>query len=444
MTVRCRPRSHLPLSLRPRARAPVVSLLCATLAAWLLTGCGWSARGGEGDPITVMTWAPVKTAATNKPGVTALAKTYARWVNSEGGINGRDLRVITCNEANDGVRAAACAKRAADEGAVAVVGSYSQHGNAFLPQLESVGLPYLGGYGITEEEFNSPLSYPVNGGEPALLAGSGRQLATECEQVSLVRPDTVAGDELPVLFNAGLFTQKRKPATDIPAPEDSADYTGAAERALDGAASVPGSTDGTTPAGTATGSCVTAALGERTGAFLDSFARLQQGRPKVGLASVSGSVQQSLVNRTGGGKGPLEGAHVTSWYPAEADPVWDPMKSVVRKHAFGDNRIDTYDPGVQTTWVAYTVLRQVLESMDGDAITRRTIQQRLDTGAPLETGGITPALGWRYDDIPGTRSYPRLVNSMVNFQQVKNGRLIATGDDPVDIASTIDQATHGS
>lgn len=385
-----------------------------------------------------MTWAPVKTGATNMPGVPALAAAYARWVNSEGGIDGRDLRVITCNESNDSVRAAACAKRAKDEGAVAVVGSYSQHGHVFLPHLESVGIPYLGGYGVTEEEFSSPLSYPVNGGQPALLAGSGQQLAKECEKVSLVRPDTAAGDELPLLFNAGLSTEKREPATDVRAPEDSANYTAEAERALESAgsgAAAPGA------AGSA-GACVTAVLGGRTGTFLDSFARLQKERPAVDLASVSGSVQQSLVNRTGGKNGPLEGSYVTSWYPAGADPVWDPMKNVVREHAFGDNRIDTYDPGAQTTWVAYTVLRQVLESIDSDSVSRRTVQQRLDSGEPWETGGITPALGWGYDDLLGTRSYPRLVNSMVNFQQVKGGQLIAAGDKPVDIAPTLEQARY--
>lgn len=204
--------------------------LCAVLGVCLLTtSCGvLSGDDGKGAPITVMTWAPMKTEATDMPGVPALAEAYARWVNSEGGVNGRELRVLTCNEGNDAVRAAKCAQRAKDEGVVAVVGSYSQHGLMFMPHLESVGIPYLGGYGLTEEEFTSPLSYPVNGGQPALLAGSGRQLAKECERVSLVRPDTSAGDELPVLFNAGLASGQRKPATDVRAPEDSADYTGEA------------------------------------------------------------------------------------------------------------------------------------------------------------------------------------------------------------------------
>ncbi|MBB1244548.1 ABC transporter substrate-binding protein [Streptomyces durbertensis] len=447
----------------PRVAALGTAMAMAGVA--LLSGCGGlpGLNGGSasGDPITVMTWAPVKTQATNMPGMPALAKTYARWVNANGGIAGRKLRVITCNEGNDSVRAAACAKRARDEGALAVVGSYSQHGHSFMPHLESVGIPYLGGYGNSAEEFTSPLSYPVNGGQAALVAGNGRQLAERCEKVSLVRPDTIAGDELPGLFNAGLAGGKRDRATDVRAPEDSADYTAEAERALTAAGagkapagSGPAGNDpvGGDPAGGGTGivgaaapaeapgSCVSAALGGRTSTFFDSFFRQQREHGRVEIGSVLGSVEQSLVNRTGGGKGPLEGANVTSWYPAGGEPVWDQMKDVVREYAFGDNRIDTYDPGVQTTWVAYTVLHRVLETLDGGKVTRQAIQRQLDVGDPVSTGGITPPLGWRYEDLLGTRSYPRLVNPMVNFQRVEKGRLVAAQRDPVNIASTLESA----
>ncbi|CAM5666262.1 hypothetical protein SBADM41S_09082 [Streptomyces badius] len=46
-----------------------------------------------------------------------------------------------------------------------------------MPALEAGGVPYIGGYGASTEEFSSYLSYPVNGGQSALLAGHGRQLA---------------------------------------------------------------------------------------------------------------------------------------------------------------------------------------------------------------------------------------------------------------------------
>lgn len=197
--------------------------VCASLTA----GCGVvpGVPGGSGDgPVTVMTWAPQHTRTADMPGMPAMAQAYARWINADGGIGGRELRVITCNDHDDTVSAAACAQRAVQEDVTAVVGSYSRHSRAFLSPLEAAGIPYLGGFGVTEDEFTSPLSYPVNGGRPALFAGLGRQLAGECGPVALIRPDTVAGDDLPVLLDAGPTAGGHPAALDQRAADDATEY----------------------------------------------------------------------------------------------------------------------------------------------------------------------------------------------------------------------------
>ncbi|MEU8539504.1 ABC transporter substrate-binding protein [Streptomyces sp. NPDC048717] len=417
-------------------------------AASLLTGCGVlpGVTAGSREPVTVMTWAPDRTRATNMPGMPAMAQAYARWVNANGGIDGHELRVLTCNERNTGAGAAACARRAAREGAVAVVGSYSQHGNAFMAPLEAAGIPYIGGYGISEDEFTSSLSYPVNGGVAALVAGHGTQLAASCREVALVRPDTIAGDRLPDLLNAGLRGTGHDGAFDIPAPEDADEYTRQAGQARTRA----GGTDG----------CVAAVLGERTQVFFDSYRRLPadgqgtadgqaadgqaaggtvsppgEGAPRI--SSVLGSVDQPLIDRTGGAHGPFEGAYVTGWYPQADDPAWQPMRKVIKEHAFADNRVDPTDAGVQTTWIAYTVLRRLVESLDSDRITPLQLSHALDQGARIETGGLTPPLRWRYDDLLGAPDFPRIVNHAVTFQVVRQGRLVTQRPSFVDVGKTI-------
>lgn len=407
----------------------------------LLGGCGilpGEAKASH-DPITVMTWAPQHTKATNMPGMPAMAQAYARWINARGGINGRPLKVLTCNEHNDTVDAARCAQRAAEENVVAVAGSYSQHGRSFMAPLEGDAIPYLGGYGITEEEFTSPLSYPVNGGLPALVAGNGRQLAAGgCRHVALVRPDTIAGDQLPPLLNAGLRdggAAAAAPAADVRAPEDATAYRGAAQRALDGSG-VANRRHG--QAERRDGSCVTSVLGDRTDTFFDSFRRLESDAEKVTSASVLGSIRQRLIDSTGGADSPLEGAYATGWYPNADDPRWDRMKKVVQEHAFGDNRIDTDDPGVQTTWIAYTVLRATLESMDGDAaVTSETVRDALDTGDAISTGGLTPELRWHYEDMLAADDFPRIVNTKVSYHQVRDGRVVSVRKDFVDVEKSL-------
>lgn len=383
-----------------------MAALCTAATASLLAGCGALSHppNAQNGPITVMTLAPEGTKATNMPGMPAMAQAYARWVNDTGGIHGRKLKVLTCNERDNTVQASHCARQAADEKVVAVVGSYSQFGRSVLSPLESAGIPYIGGYGLTEEEFDSPYSYPVNGGQAALLAGNGRQLASICDRVSLVRPDTIAGDELPQLLDAGLMAGKRDHATDVRAPDDASDYTEQAQAALDGVGADSATDD-------PDHSCVTAALGNRTDTFFDSFRRLQESNPKVRIASVLGSIQQSLVDSTGGKASPLEGAYATGWYPAADDPHWAPMKKVISEYAFDDNRIDAADPGVQTTWVAYTALRSVLTSLDRDDISALSVRRALDNGHQVSTGGLTPTLRWGLKDMLAVHEYPRIVNA---------------------------------
>ncbi|WP_030686185.1 ABC transporter substrate-binding protein [Streptomyces sp. NRRL B-1347] len=412
-----------------RVRKAVLSAAALAACASLAAGCGVipGTTGGSGDdPITVMTWAPDGTKATNKPGMPAMAKAFARWVNASGGLDGHPLEVITCNDHNDPVEAAGCARKAAEQKVVAVVGSYSQHGRSFISPLEVAGIPYIGGYGLTDEEFSSPLSYPVNGGQPALLAGNGRQLAGVCDRVSLVRPDTTTGDNLSKLLDSGLAQGHRAASADIRAPEDGTDYTAQAEQALD--RSARGGKKG----------CVAAALGTRTDTFFDSFRRVEGGYPAVRTASVLGSVDQSLVDRTGGAAGPYEGAYVTGWYPAESDKRWEPMREVIRGHAFDDTRVDPSDAGVQTTWIAYTVLRQAVESLNGAEVTSRALRKTLDQGLRVDTGGLTPMLSWRFDDMLAAGQYPRLVNADVTFQVVRDGRLVVTRRSFVNVQKTLE------
>ncbi|MFH7599479.1 ABC transporter substrate-binding protein [Streptomyces racemochromogenes] len=452
-------------------------LVTAATGACLTTACGVLPGSPEnsGDTLTVMTFAPMGTKATNMPGMPGMAKAYERWINANGGIKGRKLRVLTCNEKNTATGAADCAREAITKKAVAVVGSYSQHGRAFMAPLEAEGIPFIGGYGVSPEEFQSTLSYPVNGGQPALLAGAGHQLGKACSQVSLVRPDTLAGDTLPVLLNAGLKASGTPEASDIRAAEDAADLTPQAREALSdagpggggakdaGAAPPPaakgdGPSRGTTapsPSGSAAAkgsspsskSCVTAVLGERTETFFDAFRRADSTlhrNPQI--SSVLGSVSQALVDRTGGKESPFEGAYVTSWYPVSTDPLWAPMRKVISDDAFGDNTVEADDSGAQTTWIAYTVLNQVVQRFKADEeVTGRKLARALNESSGIGTGNLTPELSWRYQDMRAVAGFPRLVNGRVSFQVVQQGRLVAQlGEQDVDVTSVLESAPRSA
>ncbi|MGW3166409.1 ABC transporter substrate-binding protein [Streptomyces sp. NPDC001142] len=423
MTGRRRPTS-------PRPRRLLMSAVAA--GALLATGCGAlpGATGGSREPVTVVTWAPAGTTGPDTldmSGMTAIAVTYGRWVNENGGLNGHELRVVTCDEADTPVGAANCARLAVEKKAVAVVGSYSRHGSSFMPPLETAGIPFLGGYGASEEEFSSYNSFPVNGGQSALLAGNARQLARRCDRVSVVRPDTLGGDGQAWLLKTGLTDADRPAPADIRAAEAATSYDDAAGRALRAAGR--------------SGGCVTAVLGSRTETFFDSFRRLEPSYGEVRISSVLGSVGQQMIDSTGGRKSPFEGAYVTGWYPAPSDSRWNEMRAVVRKHAFGDNRIDADDPGVQTTWIAYTALKEIVKTIDSPQVTAGKVVGALGHGPRIETGGLTPPLRWRFSDTLGSSAYPRIVNSKVTFQVVRDGRLVEDKKGFVDVAETLSDAS---
>ncbi|WP_399940324.1 ABC transporter substrate-binding protein [Streptomyces sp. BBFR25] len=436
MTGRRPTRSTIPGGLRGRSRATRTGALAAgalVACASLAVGCGVvpGATGGSGgdDPITVMTWAPQDTGATNKPGMPALAQAYARWVNAQGGLGGRKLNVLTCNDHNDSVAAAKCARRAVKEDAVAVLGSYSQYADSFFPVLEGARIPYIGGYGLTNTEFTSPLSYPVNGGQPALLAGLGSALADSCGPVTLVRPDTIAGDQLSALLDSGLVSGGHERAHDQRAAEDATSYDDQSERAL--------AREGT---GQRKPGCVVPVLGDRTGTFMDSFRRASEDHPDVRNATVLGSVDQTTINASGGASGPYEGAYVTGWYPSVGDPAWDALKKLIKEQAFGDNNVDAADAGVQTTWIAYTVFREVVESLGDGEVSADTVRRALDDGLEVGTGGLTPDLRWTFADKLASVGFPRLVNADVTLQVVREGRLVSARQGAVDTTRTLQNA----
>ncbi|MCX5421625.1 ABC transporter substrate-binding protein [Streptomyces sp. NBC_00078] len=417
MTGRRRIRStSLPLRTRPlRATALSVGALAACMT--LATGCGvvpGTTAGSGDDSITVMTWAPEQTSATNKPGMPAFAKAYARWINARGGIKGRKLKVLTCDDHNDSLAAAKCATSAVKHNVVAVVGSYSQYGDSYLPTLESAGIPYIGGYGVTTSEFTSPLSYPVNGGQPALLAGLGKGLAGSCGPVALIRPDSIAGDELPAMLDAGLKAGGHVAAVDQRAADDTTEYSVPSQRAL-----------AATTGRRLKKGCVIPALGDRTDTFMDSFRRDRGDYPAVKTAATLDSVDQTVINESGGRSGPYEGSYVTGWYPVAGDPRWDAMKKVIQEQAFGDNRIDAADAGVQTTWIAYTVFKAVVASLGDGDVTSDTVRRALDDGLKVSTGGLTPALQWSSDGPLASIGFSRLVNADVTLQVVRQGQLVA-------------------
>jgi hypothetical protein len=117
------------------------------------------------------------------------------------------------------------------------------------------------------------------------------------------------------------------------------------------------------------------------------------------------------------------------------------MKRVIDKEAFGDNRIDPADAGVQTTWIAYTVLKAVLDKIGTGDVSARSVRLALDNGLTVDTGGLTPPLRWSDESRLADVGFPRLVNADVTLQVVREGRLVsARKGGVVDVTGALEHA----
>ncbi|MEZ0093931.1 ABC transporter substrate-binding protein [Streptacidiphilus sp. EB129] len=407
-------------STRKSGRIAAVAASAALLAA-SVSGCGGSATADDNGPIKVMTWAPQGGSAGSEAGMPALAEAIAKQVDATGGLQGHQLQVITCDEHNTVEGAITCASQAVAQHVVAVVGSYSQFAGDALPSLEAAQIPYIGGYGLSPEEFTSPYSYPVNGGFQTLLAGNGKQmLDSGCTRVAVIRPQSIVGDNMAGYLEAGLLGKQHVDVVDLPVTPGLTSYAPQAQQAL--------GSDGDH-------NCVTTALDSAsTQTFYDDYRRLNPVRTQ--LSSIIGSFQQSLVDSTGGDSGPLHDTIATGWYPADSSPLWKDLHSTIQQYAFTDNRISTTDPGVETTWIAYLVLRKAVAQINGP-VTAGSLRSALENSTGIDTGGLTPPLAWQESNLLPLISAPRLVDTQVSFQRVHKGILTDVGWGLVDVRSIL-------
>src|SRR3977135_2883779 len=95
------------------------SLLCL-----LLICAAGAAHAQAGRPILIGEVAPLTgPAATVGTRLNNVSKMWAEEVNAKGGINGRKIELVTCNDENRPEKAVACARDHIDKGAVMIFGN---------------------------------------------------------------------------------------------------------------------------------------------------------------------------------------------------------------------------------------------------------------------------------------------------------------------------------
>ncbi|MET7725073.1 ABC transporter substrate-binding protein [Streptomyces mirabilis] len=385
-----------------RRRSAAASCLAVT-GVLLAAGCGGEASGSstetsslKGTPVKVMVWNPEDTQGSAQPGVRLTAQAYEKWINANGGIKGGPLKVLTCNEKNDPDEAEKCAQQAVAEKVVAVVGSYSLAGDRYMPILQKAGIPYIGGTGVSAAEFSNPLSFPVNGGTPAVFAAHGQQLVEQgCKKISGVRYDLAAAAIVSQFLTLGVTSAGGTAPKDLKVPVTATDL----------APQVAAATKGS--------DCVSVILGTHSDLFVKSYV---QSGAKTKLGSVVGNLTPELAETTGGSGSPLEGAAITGYYPPTSDAVWKEFVEAAK-----GTDIDTSNGANETTWVAFKVFTEAAKKLP--TISSKALVEELNTTSGIDTGGLTPPLTWKASTALPIKGLDRIHNTTATELTIRDGKV---------------------
>jgi ABC-type branched-subunit amino acid transport system substrate-binding protein len=211
---------------RSRARVKVGGVLVALAVTFTACGANDSETDGSSSsrpPIKVMQVAQLTGPLTSLSlNATTVASVYQEWINAKGGINGRPLEITVCDEAGDPNKAAACAREAAEEDVVAVVGSFVFNDQAFIPLLEREGIAYFGSvsnrHGFID---TSPISFPLVPGSLTTVSPAAVAAKNCTTGIGLLTVSPTVKDALEPL----LASQGAKISNYVLAPVKTVDWT---------------------------------------------------------------------------------------------------------------------------------------------------------------------------------------------------------------------------
>lgn len=90
------------------------------------------------------------------------ATAYFRYINDQGGINGRRIEFLTCDTAGQAQGTAGCLNKFIQSDEVFALGpSLDFNLDTVQPTIENAGVPWVGTSGLYAEEFQSPMMFPT-------------------------------------------------------------------------------------------------------------------------------------------------------------------------------------------------------------------------------------------------------------------------------------------
>lgn len=190
------------LKIRRAAIAAVLLVLAG--GALAATAASRSSRSAEfTGTIKLMTIGPINAPGFSLPSIPVGAQVAVNQINAAGGIAGKKLVLMQCNDKNDPNTATACAVKAVKSKVVAVVGGFSLFAPQIIPQLERAGIAWVGP--VPTGSFTSRILYLIGDSQPVAAVAAGEVLAKEgCQKTAVISDDTPPAVSGQVFFKTGI------------------------------------------------------------------------------------------------------------------------------------------------------------------------------------------------------------------------------------------------
>jgi ABC-type branched-subunit amino acid transport system substrate-binding protein len=416
-----------------RRRTGLAAAILMSVFALLLAACGsdgstaadntptsaGSGSAATGEPIKVMTEAPIDTNFTPYPNIRDAAKYYAQWVNEHGGIKGRPLEVIFCDDKNDPNEAGNCARKAVEAKVVANVGSFTIDVSRGIPIYEENKIAWFGECcPIVAQENTSPISFPMGFVNGFPTAAAIRMIEDGCKSIATTYGDLPVADVFNEAFVNGWKSAGGKGEVKlVKTPLAPGDYSAEIAKM-------------TTP----DIDCLFGNIGEAN--WPSVITALKSAGKSPRLYGPQGNLDQKVATDF---PKETEGAVVLGVYPDMGDDVWKDYREALDK--FGgleSTDIDWNSLGGLGTWAAFVAFTKIVEGIDGD-INNETFLAAASAATNVDTGGLVPPLDFTKEWDGGGGQFPRIFNRNIYVSGIKGGKMIPLPDiDPIDVTQPFD------
>lgn len=350
----------------------------AIVAAVSLTAaCGSEGPGAGSDssaPIKVMVISQWDTGFLDLKSLPLIVRNGADALNKSGGLKGRRVEVIECNDKNDPNEAQKCARTAVSEKVTAVVGGFSLFGDRIWPVLSAAKIPWIGQLAIAPQDSVNPLAYGLVGG-PLLSFAPGHLAGKECDSTALLITQT--GNKLVGKFTSlGIKSNGHEFKTRVEVPATATDLASYVAQVKQSGAD-----------------CLVAVPTQPQWFQLVPAMKAQGliGKIKV-YAMNPGGLTENVVREF---PQETEGWRSIGYFPnVNTSPAWAEYKKLqLGAGTLGKLKSKIGDSSETRSWVGWKVFEKVAQSVDGD-VTSQSLVSALDKSCAVNVGDFSPTFNF--------------------------------------------------